>query len=113
MSKPFDSERETRVLLEEVRFELKVVAEGHTSVVRRLDKVEDGLQEVKGGLQEVKGRLIKVEGRLDRVEGRLGKVEGRLGRVEGQLDQLQDQVGSVLTDHEFRIKTVEQKFEIT
>ena len=94
-----DSERESRVLFEEVRSELKVVAEGHTSVVGcldkiegRLDKVEDGLQEVKGGLQEVKGRL---------------------SNVEGQLGQLQNQVGSVLTDHEHRLKTVEQKLEAT
>ena len=93
MSKAFDSERETRVLLGEVRSELKIVAEGHTSVVKRLDKVEDGLQEVKGGLQEVKGSL--------------GRVEGRLSKVEGQLGQLQDQVGSVLIDHENRIKTLE------
>ncbi len=42
-----DSERETRVLLEDVRSELKVVAEGHGAIIGRLDKVEEGLQEVK------------------------------------------------------------------
>ena len=109
MPKAFDSERETRVLLEEVRFELKVVAEGHTSIVKRLDKVEDSLQGVKTGLQEVRGRLDRVEGRLGQVEGRLDRVEGRLGHVEGQLDQLQNQVSSVLTDHEHRLKVLEPK----
>ena len=90
-----DSERETRVLLEDVRSELKIVAEGHTSVVKRLDKVEDGLQEVKGGLQEVKGRLAQHDQRFD--------------RIEGQLSQLQQQVGTVLTDHESRLKILEVK----
>ena len=95
MSKAFDSERETRVLLGEVRSELKIVAEGHTSVVKRLDKVEDGLLEVKDGLQEVKGGLQEVK--------------GRLSKVEGQMGQFQNQVSSVLTDHEHRLKTLEEE----
>lgn len=84
-----DPERETRVLLEDVRTELQVVAEGHTSIVKRLDKVEGDLQEVK---EDIKG--VKVD----------------LQVVKGQLGQLQNQVGSVLTDHEHRLTVVEKKF---
>ncbi len=83
-----DSERETRVLMEEVRSELKIVAEGHGSIVKRLDRVEEGLQVVKEDLKEVKVGLQV---------------------VKGQLGQLQDQVGSVLTDHESRMKVLEIK----
>ena len=84
----FDSERETRVLMEEVRSELKVVAEGHGLII---------------------GRLDKVEGRLDKVEGKLVQHDQHFDRIEGQLGQLQKQVGSVLTDHESRVKTLEVK----
>ena len=84
----FDSERETRVLLEDVRSQLRVVGEGHGLLANRLDKVEGSLREVKSDLQEVK----------DDFRG-----------VKGQLNQLQKQVGSVLIDHESRIKSIETR----
>ncbi len=87
-----DPQRETRVLMEEVRSELKIVAEGHGSIVKRLDRVEE---------------------KLEQHDQRFDKIEGKLGRIEGQLGQLQEQVGSVLKDHEGRLKTVEQKLEVT
>ena len=90
-----DSGRETRVLLEDVRSELKIVAEGHTSIVKRLDKVEDTLEGVKG--------------KLEQHDHRFDRVEGGLGRIEGQLGQLQKQVGSILADHESRLKALEVK----
>ena len=83
-----DSERESRVLLEDVRSQLKVVAEGHGLIV---------------------GRLDRVEGRLDRVEGKLTEHDLRFDRIEGQLGQIQKQVGSVLIDHESRLKVLEAK----
>ena len=82
----FDSEREARVLLEDVRSQLKVVAEGRGLLADRLEKVEGGLREVKSDLQEVK----------DDLRG-----------VKGQMGQLQKQVGSVLINHESRIKGLE------
>ena len=88
MSKKYDSERETRVLLEEVRSGLRVVAEGHGLII---------------------GRLDKVEGRLDKVETKLTEHDLRFDRIEGQLNQLQKQVGSVLVDHESRLRTLEAK----
>ena len=100
--KEYDSERETRVLLEDVRSQLKVVAEGHGLLVGRLDKVE-------AKLTEHDQRFDRIDGRLDRVEGRLDGVDGRLDGVENQLGQIQKQVGSVLIDHESRLKTLEAK----
>jgi|GEM_PF-1127491 len=102
LSPETDSERETRVLLEGVRSELKVVAEGHGSIIGRLDKVEGSLKEVEGSLKEVKGDLQEVKGRLNRVET-------KIDRVDNQVSQLQDQVSSVLTDHESRLKVLEAK----
>ena len=76
-----DSERETRVLLEDVRSELKVVAEGHTSVVKHLDKVEDSLEEIKGKLEQHDLRF----------------------------DKLENQFGVILMDHEHRLKALEEE----
>lgn len=81
-------ERETRVLLEEVRSELKVVAEGHGSIVKRLDKVEE--------------KLYEHDRRFDKIDYRFDKLDQRFDRFEKEF-------GSVLTDHEHRLKTVERK----
>ena len=102
MTKRFDSEKETRVLLEEVRFELKVVAEGHTSVVGCLDKIEGRLDKVEGELHGVQLKLVQHDERFDRMDQ-------RFDRLEGQLSVFQHQVGSVLKDHEQRFTTLEGK----
>lgn len=83
-----DSERETRVLLEEVRSDFKLLAEQYGSIT---SKLKDHDQE-----------FTKLHGRLD-------KVEVGLGHVRDQLGQLQNQVSSVLTDHEHRLKALEVK----
>ncbi len=90
-----DPQRETRVLMEEVRSDFKVIAEQYGTITKKL--------------QEHDQKFDKVERRLDRVEGNLREVKGDLQVVKGQLDHLQNQVGSVLTDHEERLKTLETK----
>ena len=90
-----DSERETQVLLEDVRSNLRVVAEGHTAIVGRLDKIE--------------GCLEGVEGRLDKVETKLTHHDQEFLKLHGRFDKLEEQVSSVLTDHESRLKVLESK----
>ena len=96
-SQRFDSERETRVLMEEVRSELRVVAGGHGLIIGRLDKVEGRLDRVENDLQGVKDGFQGVKGKLT-------QHDQRFDRIDGQLSQLQQQVGTVLTDHESRLK---------
>jgi len=72
-----DSERETRVLLEEVRSDFKLLAEQYSSITKKL--------------KEHDREFFKIHGRFDTLE---------------------KQFGAILTDHEHRLKTVEQKLEI-
>ncbi len=73
-----DSERETRVLLEEVRADFKLLAEQYSSITHKLKEHDM-----------------------------------EFAKVHGRFDKLERQFGAILTDHEHRLKTVEQKLEIT
>jgi len=86
-----DSERETRVLLEEVRSDVKVVAEQYGSIASKLKEHDQ--------------EFLKLHGRFDGLEHRFEKLEYRFGKFEQQF-------GAILTDHEHRFKTVEKKLEI-
>ena len=55
--------------------QIKLLAEGHSGIIQRLDRVDT--------------RLEGVETRLDRVETRLDGVETRLDRVETRLDHME------------------------
>lgn len=81
-------ERETRVLLEEVRSDVKTIGEQYTSIITKLNEHDQ--------------RFIKIEQKLE-------QHDYRFDRIENKLDQFQQQVGSVLIDHENRIKTLETK----
>ena len=56
------------ILLEEVRSALQTVAEGHGSLVQRMDRLEQ--------------RMDRLEQRLDRVEQRLDLLERRVDALE-------------------------------
>ena len=79
-----DFERETRVLLEDVQSNVRLIAEGHSSIV---------------------GSLKNIDARLDKVEGRLGAVESMLGSVESELYSVKMAVFDLNT----RIAKVENK----
>ena len=108
---PMDSGKETRILMEEVRSELKVVAEGHGLIVGRLDKVEGYLERVAGKLEQHDFRFDKLEHRFDKFEGRFDKFEGRFDHLEGRFDHLEKQFGPIIIDHEHRLKAVERRLK--
>jgi len=80
-SKTTDPERETRVLLEEIRHQVKTVAEGHGTIIQKLD---ENMQILNGHNQ-----------RLDRIEMVLTDTNGRVKTIE--------------KDHGSRITKLEEK----
>lgn len=88
MSKPFDPERETKVLVEEVRSDFRLLAEQYTSITQKLKEHD----------QEFK-----------RVHGRFDHMEQRFTHLEQRFDKLDNQFTAVISDHEHRLKTIEEK----
>ncbi len=80
-----DSERETRVLLEEVRADFKLIAEQYGSIAKKLE--EHGQK--------------------------LNRHDTEFLKIQARFDKLEQQFGAILTNHEHRLKAVEQKLEVT
>ena len=99
-----DPERETRAILEGMSNDIKIVAEGHGIIIRRLDNVESELTSVKGAVMEVDDRLKKVEHKLDTVDHRLGAVENKLDNVGHKLDTVAAAYGTRIISLEAKVR---------
>ena len=60
-SKTTDSERETKVLLEDIRHQVKTVAEGHGAIIRKLDDHGMRLDRIEIVLTDTNDRVKKIE----------------------------------------------------
>jgi chromosome segregation ATPase len=69
--------------------QIKLLAEGHSGIIQKLDRVDTRLEGVETKLERVETRLDAVETRLDGVETRLDKVETKLDGVETRLDRVE------------------------
>ncbi len=102
---PADSEHETRVLLEDIRKQVQIVAEGHGIIIKKLDEHGRKLDE--------HGRKLDEHGRiLDEHSRKFGEHDGRFDRIENVLMDTNDRVKSIekkLDNHEAHITKLEDK----
>ncbi|MCX5686680.1 MAG: hypothetical protein NTW09_04400 [Candidatus Omnitrophica bacterium] len=89
IGRSIDFERETRVLLEAMQSGINVIAEGHTGIISRLDRVEARLGGVESELHTVKMVVFDLDSRLTKVESKLdvsiGQNEERFRQIEKKL----------------------------
>jgi archaellum component FlaC len=62
--------------------QIKLLSEGHSGIIQRLDRVDTRLDGVETRLDRVETRLNGVEKRLDRVDTRLDGVDARFDHLE-------------------------------
>ena len=97
-----DSERETRVLLEEVRSDVKTIAEQHGSIMTKLKEHDGRFVRIDQKLEQHDLQFLKMDHRFD-------KLEKRFTGLEQRFDRLDNQFVAVITDHESRLKVLEDK----
>ena len=113
----YDSERETRVLLERLGSDIKIVAEGHGSINRRLDTIKmavlDNSRQIKR-LDTIEmvvldnSRQIK---RLDTIEmavldnGR--QIKHNFDNLDIRINRIENKLDTVTVNHENRIQKLE------
>ena len=96
---PSEEERGFTVLLEEVRAQLRAVAEGQQGLAQRLDRLEARMDRIEARLDGVETRVTfleqtviaefaKVNARLDRLEQRVDAVEAQGRETNSRLDAL-------------------------
>ncbi len=102
-AKEANPERETRVLLEQVRHELKTVAEGHSMVISKLDEIDNKFRKNESD-------HFKFEMTLEGVKSQTGTINSKADRIEKELGTIKNavmDVGNVMKDHEDRLKKQE------
>ena len=89
----YDSERETRVLLEQIDQSVKTVAEQHGSIVKKLEEHD--------------GRFDKIESELDSVK--MAVIENSRGIRENsaKIDRVEKKLDTVTSDIEKRVRKLE------
>ena len=89
----YDSRREQNVLLDEMSKSIKSVAEGHSGIVKKLDKVESELGYIRTTVVE-NGRDIK-------------KIETGQQELKQEVKEIKTKLYTVTSDHEKRLKKLE------
>ena len=88
-----DSQRETRVLLEQIHSEVKIVAEGHDILNQKLDNVDAKLQ----------GHDV----RFDRLEMVAGEHSKDIKELKAGQEEIKQKLDTVTENHEKRIQKLE------
>ena len=104
--------RHTTALMEHMTKEVKTVAEGHSILVKKLDKVESELGEVKNDLQGVKKDIHELKNDMAIVKPVLEMHTADLREIKSELGSVKMIVVNIsheIKDHDTRIKKVEEK----
>ena len=96
----YDSKREQNVLLEKISQDVKIVAEGHSGIVKRLDIIESDLTEVKSELGTVKIAVMENSADIKFLK------EGQKNLETGQ-EEIRQKLDTVTQDHEGRLRKLE------
>ena len=105
----YDSQRETRVLLEDMSKGIKIIAEQHGDVVKRLDNIDSEIGLIKSDVGFIKLELGSVKSRLGSVESELGSVKSELGSVKRAVMEVDNKLTISISHNEERFKKIEEK----
>lgn len=97
-----DSQQETRVLLEQISHDVKTVSEQHGSIMGKLEEHDQKFEKIEAHLEKIDLKLLSHDAKF-------ADVERRLERVEGKIDRIENVITGTMSDHETRIKKVEEK----
>ena len=99
----YDSERETRALLEELGSDVKKIAEqvsSNSAKLKKLDKIESDLNEVKSELSTVKMAVMDNSQHIKKLESGQEKLETGQKEIKQKLD-------TAIAGHEQRLQKLE------
>ncbi len=95
-----DSERETRVLLEQVNHNVKTIAEQHGSILKKLEEHDKQFSKIGSELNFVKVAVIENNKEIKGLRTEIEKVKTGQEVIEQKID-------TVTSDHEQRLHKLE------
>lgn len=108
----YDSERETRVLLEEIHGQIKLVAEQHGVVIKKLEEHDDKFERIDQRFDRLE--LAVMENNLQIKGLKVGQEKLEIGQEELRVGQerIEKKLDDSLANHEQRIRKLEEKVSI-
>ncbi len=97
-TKPADSERETRVLLEDIRHSVKTVAENHSGLSSKLNNIDDRLS-------KIESTFFKNEWAIESIKNKVGTIDTKIDRIESVVLD----INNTIKDNGKRITKLEEK----
>jgi len=97
--------RHTNILMEQMRHEVKTVAEGHSILVKKVDEVKSDLSEVKTDLNAVKSDVDKVKSDISELKTDVREIKSEFHSMSMALMETSHET----KDHEKRIKKLEER----
>ena len=115
-TKRIDPERETRVLLEDVRREVKTVAEGHTIILHKLEehdkkftRIESELHTISTISMDTSRRVDALDVKVDALDVKFNTLDVKVNSIDTRLISVEDKLDRNLDDHKKRITKIEEK----
>ena len=107
--KEFDSQRETRVLLEEIHSEVKTVSEQHGSIMEKLQEHDQRFEKIDGRLDKIELKLIAHDAKFSNMDEKFSNMDAKFSNMDARFDRIEKVITGVMSDHETRIKKLEEK----
>lgn len=114
----YDSERETRVLLEKVGSDVEKIAEqvaSNSVKLMKLDKVEQDTEQLKADMNVVKTAVQRNAAKIDKIEQDTTQLKTDMSIVKTavqqnatKIDKIGEKLDTVTTEHERRLQNLRQ-----
>ena len=94
-TKRIDPERETRVLLEDVRREVKTVAEGHTIILHKLEEHDKKFTRIESELHTISTISMDTSRRVDALDVKVDALDVKVDALDVKVDALDVKVDAL------------------
>ena len=105
--------RHTGVLLEQIRSENRVVADGHVQLTRQMKELKEYVNQLKENMDQgfigVRSDIHKLKTDVQGLKSEMQEFKVETGQ---RFDRLENTFGGIVQDHEKRITKVEEKLAV-
>ena len=108
----YDSDRETRVLLEQMNKSISLVAEQHGEIKADIGEIKSRLGNVESELDIVKMAVIENSREIKGLKADVVEIKADVAEIKIRQDRMEQKIDTALDNHEKRITHVEEKVGI-
>ncbi|MBI4845854.1 MAG: hypothetical protein HY810_05210 [Candidatus Omnitrophica bacterium] len=103
----YDSERETRVLLENMNKNIGLISEQHSEVIRKLDEHDEKFERLGSELETVKMAVMENSRQIKQLDTKVNNLDTKVNSLDTKVDNLDTKVDNLNT----RLVRVEKKLD--